>query len=154
MGNLYGAGSVGEQNEYERRIAMSTLEDVIAQFRHKTADEIATMVRKRGIKGRMGTTYGCPMALLLDGSFTGEYVIGRKYIVRRSGAKMQKARTPRQVAIFVRKFDLGGYPDIVAPPPRCTNGQKKRHGASGHTGRTRPPIKNHISKLVGRFDAA
>lgn len=33
----------------------------------------------------MGTTYGCPMALLLDNAFTGEFVIGRTYIVRRSG---------------------------------------------------------------------
>lgn len=132
---------------------MSELDDVLEQFKGKTADDIATMVRKRGIKGRMGTTYGCPMALLLDGAHTGQFVIGRKYIVRRSGGKIQKARTPEQVAVFVRKFDIGGYPDIVSPPPRCTRkpGDAKKRTRPGAKGRTRPPIQNHLGKLVGRF---
>jgi hypothetical protein len=133
---------------------MSQLSDVLEQFRGKNADEIAAMVKRRGIKGRMGTTYGCPMALLLNQARHGEFVIGRKYVVRRSGDRIEKQRTPRNIEAFVRKFDIGGYPDMVAPPPRCVAklGDKLRPASKGTRGqRTRPPIKNHLAKLVGRF---
>ena len=48
---------------------------------------------------------------------------------------------------------IGGYPDIVAPPPRCLapRGKARRKKGDSGGGRTRPPIQNHIGKLVGRF---
>lgn len=138
---------------------MSTLDDVMVQFEGKTPDQIADMVRLHKIKGRMGTTYGCPMALLLDGISTGAYVIGRRYIARRSGKTIEKKRTPVNVATFVRKFDIGGYPDIVAPPPRCMaprgrtrRGPKDKGGE--HKNRKPRVVQNHIGKLVGRFHDA
>ena len=137
---------------------MAQLDDVLEQFRGLKPDDIAAMVKRRGIKGRMGTTYGCPMALLLDGQSTGTYVIGRRYIVRRSGRAVEKSRTPDNVRSFVRKFDIGGYPDLVAPPPRCVRQGKKAKPSGSDTNRhtkvskkTPRVIVNHVRKLVGRF---
>lgn len=130
------------------------LADVLEQFKGKTPDDIAAMVKRRGIKGRAGTTYKCPMALLLNGAFTGDYVIGRKYIVRRSGHAIQQVATPKNVAQFVRKFDTGGYPELVAPPPRClkTASERGARGRKPHSGPSKPKkIVNHIAKLVNRF---
>ena len=128
-----------------------TLVHAMAAFQDKSPDEIAAVVKRRGIKGRMGTTYGCPMALLLGGVSTGEFVIGRRYIVRRSGDKIEKMRTPRQIEQFMRKFDIGGYPELIAPPPRCLKPTTRRPNKGSGSGRTRPPIKNHLAKLVNRF---
>lgn len=88
------ARALRQQNESVERAAVNTptrrptmasreahrnvLEDVVSQFKGKSADEIAQMVRRRGIKGRMGTTQRCPMALLMSGVSTGDYVIGRQ----------------------------------------------------------------------------
>ncbi len=134
------------------------LNDIIAQFRGKTPDEIALMMRKHKIRGRMGTTYGCPMALLCDGIDTGKYVIGRKYMVRTSGTKIEQARTPLGVSAFIRKFDLGGYPDLISPPPRCVTPPVKGTPGSGgprHTPRKRrAEARNHLAKLVSRFGVA
>lgn len=133
---------------------MTMLKDELRHYVGKTPDQIAATVKRRGIKGRMGTTYGCPMALLLNGEGGGAHVIGRRFIVRRSGKNIEKIRTPDNVAAFMRKFDIGGYPDLVAPPPRCVapRGQRVRVRKPNESGkRTRPPIKNHLAKLVGRF---
>ena len=132
---------------------MTKLDDVLSQFSGKKPDEIAEIVKRRGIKGRMGTTYGCPMALLLHGITTGDFVIGRKYIARRSGNNIDRAITPKNIADFIRKFDIGGYPELVAPPPRCLAPRAAAPRPRGKRGtRTRPPIKNHLAKLVGRFN--
>lgn len=132
------------------------LVDILGQFKGKSPDDIAAMVKRRGIKGRMGTTHRCPMALLLDGISTGQYMIGRKYIARRSGETIEKARTPENLSTFVRKFDVGGYPDLIAPPPRCLANEgtapKRKHGRSGVSGaKKRGATKHHIAKMVGRF---
>lgn len=133
---------------------MSQLHQMMHQFTGKSADEIAQLIRKRGIRGRMGTTARCPMALLLGGEGTGRFVIGRKYIVRQAGKELEKMATPKNVAAFVRKFDIGGYPELIAPPPRCT------HKASDPRPRPKGPnsrpqrigLTHHIAKLVGRFE--
>ena len=132
---------------------MAELSDILEQFKGKSADDIAAMVKRRHIKGRTGTTSRCPMALLLRGQNTGEYVIGRKYIVRRSGDNIQKVRTPRNIAVFVRKFDIAGYPDLIAPPPRCLAKEPRNRAPDT---RKKPSgdkriIKNHLAKLVDRF---
>lgn len=129
------------------------LQDVLATFAGKTPDQIAEAVGKHGIKGRMGTTYGCPMALLLDSVSTGRYVIGRRYIARVCGKKIERARTPDNIAVFVRKFDLGQYPNLIAPPPRCLAPRAARKRPSGTRGYKNGPIKNHLAKLVERFHA-
>lgn len=131
------------------------LDAILEQFKGKSADDIAEMVKRRHIKGRLGTTSKCPMAILLDNVGTGRYIIGRKYIVRRVNSNsFEKARTPEQVAVFVRKFDLGKYPHLIAPPPRClapakSHKAKPSSGTRGHN--KRAPIKHHLAKLVGRF---
>jgi len=130
---------------------MSTLEDIIKIYNNKSADEIATIIKNRHIKGRMGTTYGCPMALLLNTTSTGSYIIGRKYIVRRSGTKIEKVRTPRQMSVFIRKFDIGKYPNLIMPPPRCVNKNKPKVRIKNTSGSPKHIIKNHIKKLVDRF---
>lgn len=136
---------------------MSTLTDVVDQFKGKTPDAIAAMIAKRGIKGRMGTTYRCPMALLLDGVSTGSYIIGRKFIVRRSGKTIEKVRTPENMSIFVRRFDIGKYPELIAPPPRCLAPPIKRPGRTGSDISNRKAriekreIRQHLANLVERF---
>lgn len=132
------------------KIKSNQVDDVLALFEGKTPDAIAAMVKRRGIKGRMGTTYNCPMAILLHNMSTGAYVIGRRYIVRISGRDIQKAPTPKNVHQFLHKFDLGGYPDIIAPPPRCMPGKpgpKETRKGNRH----KSPVKNHLGKLVARF---
>jgi len=141
--------------------ATHPLADVLRQFEGKTADQIADIVRKHRIRGRSGTTSKCPMALLLGGQATGSFVIGRRYLVRRSGKWIEKARTPVNIASFVRKFDIGKYPDLMAPAPRCMFGKtsKKASGKSGQHIQPRKPRKprkivNHLAKLVDRFGPA
>jgi len=133
--------------------APADLSTVLEQFRGKSPDDIADMVRKRGIKGRAGTTYGCPFAMMLNGAFTGNYIIGRKYIVRRSGNVIDKVHTPANIKAMVRKFDLGHYPELIAPPPRCLlKSRPKRKPRPGHGGPVTPKVvKNHLAKLVDRF---
>ena len=133
---------------------VTTLTTMLEEYQGKKADEIAEIVKRRGIKGRMGTTYGCPMALLLKGTHTGQYIIGRRYIVRRSGTTIEKSRTPENVSTFIRKFDIGKYPEIIAPPPRCMAKSKvtktRNHSVDNRSKRKRV-VENHISKLVNRF---
>lgn len=131
---------------------MNQLEQVLVRFRGMTPDQIAEEVKKHEIKGRMGTTYGCPMALLLKHEHSGIFVIGRKYIVRRSGDVIEQARTPKNLATFIHKFDVGDYPELIAPPPRCLlPAAVGVRGGRGRGSMPRKPIANHISKLVERF---
>jgi hypothetical protein len=131
------------------------LQAVLREFQGKSPDDIAAMVKRRGIKGRAGTTYGCPFAMLLNGAHTGAYIIGRKYIVRRSGANIEKVHTPANIKAFVRKFDLAQYPELIAPPPRCLakSQDKRKHGPrGGPSGKATPKVvKNHLANLVDRF---
>ena len=133
---------------------MSTVKNILRQFQGLSPDQIAAVIQRRGIKGRMGTTYKCPMALLLTGESTGQYVVGRKFIARRSNNKIEKTTTPLNMAQFLRKFDIGGYPKLIAPPPRCTAqaGDKPRSGGPRTKRGKRGPIKHHIAKLVHRFE--
>jgi hypothetical protein len=130
------------------------LDHALEQFHGKTADQIAEIVRRRGIKGRMGTTSKCPMALLLDSQASGKFVIGRQYIARRSGSRIEKARTPVNVAQFMRRFDIGFYPDLIMPPPRCLTkpGDKRKAAPGKKPGPKRSPWKNRIAKMVNRFN--
>ena len=135
--------------------SLHPLVDILEQFRGKSPDQIAETIRRRGIKGRSGTTHVCPMALLLRGQSTGDFVIGRKYIARRSGTKIEKVHTPANISTFVRRFDIGKYPELMAPSPRCLN-QTRRNPKKGERGEHKLPRKprkivHHLSKLVDRF---
>jgi len=135
---------------------VNVLEDVLAHFRNKTPVQIADMVRRAHIKGRTGTTTKCPLALLMAGIGTGTFVIGRKYIARRTPQGVQQVRTPDNVATFVRKFDVGGFPELMAPAPRCIAKTRSHGGSSGTRGYGdkrghKRIVKHHLAKLVGRF---
>jgi hypothetical protein len=139
----------------------SAIAEALEQFKGQTADEIAAICKRRGIKGRTGTTYGCPLAIMLGNIGTGTYVIGRKYIVRRSGKVIEKAYTPQNLSTFIRKFDIGKYPELMAPAKRCMMTAKEKRQKDARTGNRHKPgyekakrshiVKNHLTKLVDRF---
>lgn len=140
------------------------LKAALAEFENLTPDQIAALVQKRGIRGRAGTTYNCPLALMLSGTHGGQFVVGRKFIARRSGSRIDKIPTPKNLASFERKFDIAGYPDLIAPPPRClakpgekraASRQKKGSGAKPRGKpvlRHRHVVVNRIAQEVGRFN--
>lgn len=90
----------------------TTLEQVLQPFKGKTPDQIADMIGGLGIKGRLGTTYGCPMALLLDGMHLGRFVIGRAWIARRAGSRIERRSTPENIKVFIRKIRSRTISDI------------------------------------------
>lgn len=138
---------------------MSSLTKLLDQFSGKSPNQIAKIIGERKIRGRMGTTGSCPLALLLGGQGHGRVVIGRRYVVRQSGDAIERRRTPSNLATFVRKFDTGGYPELIAPPPRCANKARAKRPSdfkprrkAAPRGNNRTGVTNHIAKLVGRFD--
>lgn len=118
----------------------------------KTPDQIAAMVKRRHITGRPSTTGGCPMALMFKNVYGGKFVVGRKHIYRQSGKDLQKIATPKNIAAFVRKFDISGYPELIAPPPRV----KRRYDLdnikpSRKADRHKKPRTNYPRKIVNHW---
>lgn len=131
----------------------SVLVNAIEQLRGKSPDEIAAMMRRRGIKGRPGTTQKCPLAMFFDGTNAGTFVIGREFIMRTAGKTVERAKTPKNLADFVRRFDIGKYPDLFLPPPRCLRQTAKPPGKVSGKNRPTQVRVNHFAKDVGRFAA-
>lgn len=124
---------------------------LLKQFTGKSPDQIAHTMEVLGIKGRSGTTTRCPMALLLN--FTegsGRYIVGRRYLIYANGKRVEKVRTPENIREFMRRFDAGKYPDLVAPVKPCPPRAKpKKRGP-------RPPKppgseQRRLAALAGRF---
>jgi hypothetical protein len=132
------------------------LERAVARVADKSPDAIYEMMRRRGITGRPGSTHNCPLAKLLHKEWGGRFVIGRKSIALVSGKSTVKVPTPKNMANFVRKFDLSGFPTLLAPPPRCLTeranaARRKRPSNSGPSGKHKyGPRVNHPAKDVGR----
>lgn len=130
------------------------LTDALAELEGKTPDEIAKIMLRRGTKGRPGTTQKCPLAVFFNAVHTGKFVIGRQFIMRTSGKAVEKAKTPKNLADFVRRFDIGKYPELIAMPPRCLI-KDPRKGPRRGKPHKRPykhrEMVNHFAKDVGRF---
>lgn len=133
------------------------LHDALAMLEGKTPDEIAKVMAKNGVKGRPGTTGKCPLAIFFNAVQAGQFVIGRDYIMRVAGKTQDKARTPGNLATFVRRFDIGKYPELIAMPPRCLAQSRERdEGRARPSGKQKPRRQriNHFAKDVGRFATA
>lgn len=133
------------------------LREALQSLNGMTPAAVAEHIRKLKIKGRTGTTSRCPLALCLHKTQGATFVVGRKYVARISGRSIAKVRTPRNVAIFVRDFDEGRYPLLMAPAPRCMPPSLRKKDTHNRTNRKpeardhKREIKNHVAKLVSRF---
>jgi hypothetical protein len=134
------------------------LHDAINDVRNLTPMDIVRELRRKRIKGRPGTTGRCPLALLMQGSHGGKFVIGQKYIIRHSGKQIDKVKTPKNLAAFVRMFDEGQFTDIIQVPPRCVRGGTAKPDPVG--GNTKPirhkrgAERLHLARDAGRFGKA
>lgn len=135
-----------------------TLQDTLASLEGKTADEIAAMMRRRGVKGRAGTTRKCPLAQFFSNLSTGQFLVGATYIMRITGGgpnpHEEKAKTPKNLKAFLTNFDKGKYPDLLAPPPRCVIKDPRpddRHADPKAHHKKRKPTRHSWAKDVERF---
>jgi hypothetical protein len=124
---------------------MKSLDQAVAEIADLGAAEIARLMKRRGIHGRPCTVSKCPLANLMHDMYRGHFVVGRKYIVRVSGAKSDRVPTPKGLADFIQAFDLARYPDLIEPPPRAF--PRKTRGKP--TGR-KHVVHNHYREAVGR----
>jgi len=135
---------------------MNPVEKAMEIINGKTSDEIAAMLRKHKVEGRPGTVGNCPLANLFHALIGGDFIVGPKYIMRRSNGKaVDRATTPKTCADFIRKFDLSKYPDLIAPPPRVLRPHvkarvRKPPWRSGKR-RARGKVVNHPAFDVGRW---
>lgn len=137
----------------------SELKAALEELKGKTPDEIAALMKERGIKGRPATTQRCPLAMFFNGTHSGRFVIGREFIMRIAGgnSEPEKAPTPKNLSAFVRMFDTGSYPELIAMPPRCTvppskrkQAPEKRVGGDRHKNKQRKRI-HYFAKDVSRY---
>lgn len=133
------------------------LDEALNELRGLNADQIAALLRSRGIKGRPGTTYKCPLAQFFKLDHPGSFIVGSRFIMRRSStranAQPEKANTPRNLAAFLQRFDRGEYPDLIALPPRCVPKSTDRRKGDRHKIKTRHPRTriNNFARDVERF---
>jgi hypothetical protein len=123
----------------------ASINAALRDFHDRTPEQIAAMLRECGVKGRPGSTYGCPLARYLSIINGGQFIVGRKLIVR-VGAGNGKARTPPEVKAFLDEFDVKRWPDLVAKPRKVPQGRTP--GQPGH----RPKqVRHNWAAEVGRF---
>jgi hypothetical protein len=133
------------------------LHDAMASLKGKSPDEIAAMMRERGIKGRAGTTQKCPLAVFFNGIQPGKFVVGRSFVMRLSGShntQPEKMATPHNLVNFLKAFDTGAYPELLAMPPRCDPKRKRveKRTEDRHKARRTNVVRKHtFAKDVGRF---
>jgi hypothetical protein len=125
------------------------LELAVEELSKLTPDQIAERMRKRSIGGRPGTVGNCPLARLFQGEYGGQFIVGPKFVCRRSGSRLEKIPTPEPLKQFLRGFDLSRYPDLIMPPPRVLGKTKKR--SKPKVGRKPRVVRNHPAVLVGRW---
>lgn len=134
-----------------------SLKEALNIFEGMEPHEIATALKKQGIRGRPHTLYRCPLAMEFHEKCKGDFAIGKQFIIRRSGDKIEKVKTPDNLSEFIAKFDVGAYPHLMAPPPRALPKPepKRKHGRSGPSGpRSRKEaakrvVRHHIAKMIG-----
>lgn len=129
------------------------LEDAVNSLAKLKPDQIAQLMRKRKIGGRPGTTGNCPLARLMNGEYSGRFIVGPKFIARQCGDRIEKVPTPDNCKQFLRGFDLSRYPDLIMPPPRVLPRSKpaRKRKAVKRTARV---VRNRPSVLVGRWEAS
>jgi hypothetical protein len=121
---------------------MLRLTAAVASLANKTPAAIASMLGRRRITGRPGTTSNCPLARMMHNSYGGQFVVGQKFIIRRSGNSIERVPTPENLASFVRRFDLSEFSSLIAPPPRCLQPKRTRPWRSGHN-----PVQKHGPRI-------
>ncbi len=134
---------------------MNQLKSAIAFLRDKSPQEIADLLRAAHVTGRPGTVSICPLANYLRSVYHGRFVIGRKHVYRVSGTKIEKHATPKCVADFIRTFDLSGFSDMLAPPPRVLGKTRDRRKADRHKKPQRKyprQIVNHLMDSADRYN--
>ncbi len=128
-----------------------TLDEAVDDISKKSANQIADIMREWGIKGRPGTTHLCPLATIMHKIYGGDYIVGKEFIMRRSGNKTERKPTPKGCVQFITKFDVGEYPDLMAPPPRVLGETRKPIKSTGEKKQLRVK-RNFPSREVGRFE--
>lgn len=136
--------------------ATSELLSAVEELKGIKPRAIAQMIARRKIHGRPGTTGRCPLALLMSGAHGGRFIVGQTYIMRQAGGRVDKMRTPANLAAFVRMFDAGQFTNLIQVPPRCErdrSGKTKRvSGPSGKRhARKRGAERLHLARDVERF---
>lgn len=132
---------------------MNKLQRAVSVFKGHSADDIAKLLQRLGIKGRPATTQRCPLSNFLTATNPGTYIVGRKHIYRRCGPVLEKMPTPRNLCQFVTGFDSARYPELLALPPRATRTRDTRKGDRHKQPRTVYPrrvVVNHPAQEVGR----
>jgi len=130
---------------------METLRSAIVKFRGLSVTKIHRLITEAKIQGRRGATRGCPLARYCHLRFGGTFIVGRKHVYRQAGDKIEKVATPSNMALFIRDFDFGEYPELEAPAR--THGSRSRAGRTDNP--TNPNKKRYpvsLAKEAGRFD--
>lgn len=130
---------------------MKSLDKAIDTLVHKSASQIARLVRTHGITGRPGTTTQCPLAELLHELYGGTFYVGQKSIIRQSGVSRDKLPTPEGCKDFLRRFDKSGYPDLIKPPPRVMGKIKAKKSLTRRGPRKGTKHVVRSAREVGRF---
>lgn len=138
------------------RTSYDELQDAVNDVKHLKPAEIASLLRRRKILGRPGTTGRCPLALLMHGARGGHFVVGQKWVMRQSGESVEKIKTPENLAAFVRMFDAGQFRDLIQVPPRCLpkrarSGKTAAQTSGTHHARKRGPDRLQLAKEAQRF---
>ncbi len=70
-----------------------------------TSQQVADSLAARGIKGRVCSATGCPVAQYVRSRFTGPFFVDNRQVFGPTGWH----RLPRPVAQFIEEFDQGMY---------------------------------------------
>jgi hypothetical protein len=81
----------------------------------QTAEDVANVLRERGIKGTRLSGFSCPMALFLDQETGNSVHLVCAQSVEVSGRGVSwSTETPPSVKSFILAFDDGKFPDLIA----------------------------------------
>lgn len=140
-------------------MSIERLQSAVDEVKDMKPAEIANFLKRRRIVGRPGTVGRCPLALMMHNGWGGQFVVGQKFIMLRSGKSVDKVKTPPNLAAFVRMFDAGKFQDLIQVPPRCmprpNKGAKSPNtiklGSTQRNARKRGPNRLHLAKIADRF---
>lgn len=93
---------------------MTTLQQAVAQLGSLSPEGIAALMLSEGIKGEPTNIEACPVAQWLTKEvgaprYAGLYNVGNEDDID------DVTPTPDTVRVFMQAFDLGGFPELVAP---------------------------------------
>lgn len=96
---------------------MATLQEAVEELAQKSPEEIAALLREKGIHGRRNLAMSCPLAnyLTVETDITPFSVIVGPYSIIGDTLSLEhySTPTPNSVAAFIKAFDSGKYPDLI-----------------------------------------